>query len=210
MPDLGFLIILARNQYDTPLVLVAVITLASWPGCCMALVALLERRVLAWQAPQLTQLLPTREEMIMPTSNCSVSSVLLLLMAPRFQAQDTPADVTLFPDLCAEYPICARFTWRLTKAISLLTASIFTMQYGDEPDGVDLIAADQLQFGFISGEQVIQARAKDRPVVFVYEWFQKYPVGIVVPADSDYPVAWPISPGTKSAFRDALGPVTAA
>ena len=60
-----------------------------------------------------------------------------------------------------------------------------TIQYGDEPDGVNLIAADQLKFGIISGEQVIQARANDRPVVFVYEWFQQYPVGIVVPADSD-------------------------
>ena len=61
----------------------------------------------------------------------------------------------------------------------------FTLQYGEEPDGVNLIAADQLKFGVISGEQVIQARAGERPVVFVYEWFQKFPVGIVVAEDSD-------------------------
>ena len=59
------------------------------------------------------------------------------------------------------------------------------VQYGDEPDGVNLIAADQIQFGIISGEQVIQARANERPVVFVYEWFQQYPVGVVASADSD-------------------------
>lgn len=58
------------------------------------------------------------------------------------------------------------------------------IQYGDEPDGVDLIAADQIKFGMISGEQVIQARANGRPVVYVYEWFQQYPIGVVVPADS--------------------------
>lgn len=56
-----------------------------------------------------------------------------------------------------------------------------TIEHGDEPVGVDLIAADELKFGIISGEQVILARAGGRPVVSVYEWFQKLPVGIVVP-----------------------------
>lgn len=59
-----------------------------------------------------------------------------------------------------------------------------TLQHGDEPVGVNLIAANQLQFGVASGEQVILARAQERPVKFVYEWFQKYPVGVVVTADS--------------------------
>jgi len=56
-----------------------------------------------------------------------------------------------------------------------------TIQHGDEPVGLDLIAANQLQFGLVSGEEVIKARANGRPVVSVYEWFQQYPVGIVVP-----------------------------
>ncbi len=49
---LGFLINLARSQYDTPLVLVAVITLAALARLLYALVALLERRLLRWQARQ--------------------------------------------------------------------------------------------------------------------------------------------------------------
>jgi NitT/TauT family transport system substrate-binding protein len=59
-----------------------------------------------------------------------------------------------------------------------------TLEYGDEPVGVDLIAAGQRQFGMISGEQVLAARANGRPVVSVYEWYQKYPVGIAYPVDS--------------------------
>lgn len=54
----------------------------------------------------------------------------------------------------------------------------------DETDGLSRIAANQLQFGVISGEQVILARAKGAPVVYVFRWYQRFPVGIVVPADS--------------------------
>jgi NitT/TauT family transport system permease protein len=46
---LGFLITIARNQFDTPLVLVAVITLAVMARVLYSAVVLLERRVLAWQ-----------------------------------------------------------------------------------------------------------------------------------------------------------------
>jgi NitT/TauT family transport system substrate-binding protein len=64
-----------------------------------------------------------------------------------------------------------------------------TIEHGDEPLGVDLIAADQLQFGMISGEQLLSARAAGRPVVFVYEWFQRYPIGIVTSDTSDIVIA---------------------
>jgi NitT/TauT family transport system substrate-binding protein len=60
-----------------------------------------------------------------------------------------------------------------------------TVQYGNEPDGVDLIAANEIQFGMIGADQVILARAGERPVVSVYSWFQKYPIAIVTPADSN-------------------------
>ncbi|MEO8395038.1 MAG: ABC transporter substrate-binding protein [Chloroflexota bacterium] len=59
-----------------------------------------------------------------------------------------------------------------------------TLQSGDEPDGINLIAANQLQFGLASGEQVIVARAQDRPVRSVYEWYQKYPIGVLVTNES--------------------------
>jgi NitT/TauT family transport system substrate-binding protein len=59
-----------------------------------------------------------------------------------------------------------------------------TLEYGNEPDGVELIALGERQFGLIAGEQVILARANDRPVVSVYEWWQQYPIVIVTSADS--------------------------
>ncbi|MEO8611228.1 MAG: ABC transporter permease [Chloroflexota bacterium] len=46
---LGFLISLARSQYDTPLVIVAVLTLTLIARLLYSVVSLLERRVLSWQ-----------------------------------------------------------------------------------------------------------------------------------------------------------------
>ncbi len=49
----------------------------------------------------------------------------------------------------------------------------------DEANGVNRIANNELQFGLISGEQVLLARANGRPVVYVFEWFHNFPVGVV-------------------------------
>ena len=54
-----------------------------------------------------------------------------------------------------------------------------SIRHGAEHDGVDLVAANQLQLGIFGGEQVLLARAQGRPVVSVYEWFQHFPAGVV-------------------------------
>lgn len=55
----------------------------------------------------------------------------------------------------------------------------------DESNGIERIANDNLQFGIVSGEQVVLARANARPVVYVFEWFHRFPVGIVSAAELD-------------------------
>ena len=54
-----------------------------------------------------------------------------------------------------------------------------SLEYLDEPLVVDLVASGENQFGIVSGEQVILASSQGRPVVYVYEWFQQFPIGIV-------------------------------
>ena len=53
-----------------------------------------------------------------------------------------------------------------------------------ETEAVELIAADELQFAIVSGEQVLLAREQGLPIVYVMAWWQDYPVAIATSQDS--------------------------
>lgn len=54
-----------------------------------------------------------------------------------------------------------------------------SFDYSFETDGMALVGANQRPFAIVGGDQVILARAQDLPVVYILEWFQRFPIAIV-------------------------------
>jgi NitT/TauT family transport system substrate-binding protein len=47
------------------------------------------------------------------------------------------------------------------------------------------VGAGELPFAVVSGEQVLLARAQELPVVYIFEWFQRFPIAVISKSSSN-------------------------
>lgn len=55
--------------------------------------------------------------------------------------------------------------------------------YGWETDLLKLVGTNELQFAVASGDQVILARSQGLPIVYVMNWYRRYPISVTALAD---------------------------
>ena len=108
----------------------------------------------------------------------SIATILLLLASSAASAQQNREDerilLTFIPNIqFAPFYVGIHDGYFGEQGFNV------TLEYLQEPEVLDLVAAGHADFGIVSGEQVILARAQGRDVVYVFEWFQQYPVGII-------------------------------
>jgi NitT/TauT family transport system substrate-binding protein len=112
-----------------------------------------------------------------------IAALLTLIgFIPAAHAQDNPPQQTSFLLTFVPNVQFSPVYVAIEDGAFLAAGLDVTVAHFSEPDVVDLIAAGRYDFGMVSGEQVILARAQGRPVTAVFSWFQRYPVVVVVDA----------------------------
>jgi len=88
-----------------------------------------------------------------------------------------------------------------------------TLEHASESDMVRLVGTGEAPFAVVSGEQVLLSRAQGVPIVYVFQWYQRFPVavaargdlGITTPADlAGHSVGTPMLEGASYIGLEAL------
>jgi NitT/TauT family transport system substrate-binding protein len=70
--------------------------------------------------------------------------------------------------------------WYVAEKKGYFTAAGIKVKYnwGFEVDGIKLVGANQADFALLGGDQVIQARSQNIPIVYVANYFNAFPIAI--------------------------------
>lgn len=104
-------------------------------------------------------------------------------LAPEAEATAEPTRINLPMGFVAD-PQYAPFYVAADKGYYAAEGLEVEFDYSFETDGIALVGANERPLAIVSGEQVLLARAQGLPVVYVLEWFQRYPIAVVSKAET--------------------------
>ena len=109
--------------------------------------------------------------------------VIIVLLAAAAVCSAEPDQVTL---PCGYVPNvqCAPLYVGLEKGFFAEENIELALDHSMETDVVALVGAGRVPFGICSGEQVLLGREQGLPLVYITNWYQNYPVGIVALKES--------------------------
>jgi NitT/TauT family transport system substrate-binding protein len=102
----------------------------------------------------------------------------LILACGQGQAPATPEAVTLAMGFIPNIQF-APFYVAVEKGYFAEEGIEVEFDYGWETDLLKLVGSGELQFAIASGDQVILARSQGLPVIYVMNWYRRFPVCIV-------------------------------
>lgn len=110
-----------------------------------------------------------------------IAMLAFLTLAACAPAAEIPAELTTLrlPMGYIPDPQYAPFYVAVERGYFAEEGLALEFDYSFETDGIALVGAGELPLAVVSGEQVVLARAQELPVVYVYEWWHKYPIALV-------------------------------
>lgn len=117
-----------------------------------------------------------------------VSALAGLMLAACAGGSPTPTEAALTPvELSLGYipdVQFAPFYVGIAKGFFAERGIDLTIRHRQETDAAKLLATDEIHFAVISGEQVLLGRQQGLPLVYVFEWYERFPVAVAAKQSS--------------------------
>ena len=117
----------------------------------------------------------------------SILFAILAACAPATPVEPTSAPLTQVTVVMGYIPDVQYAPFFLAEEKGYFAQEGIKIKYnwGFEFDGVKLVGANQADFAIVTGDQILQARSQNIPLVYIGNWYNAFPIAVVSFADKN-------------------------